>query len=147
MRGLVDQKSATTQLQLCSLERSPDIFGIQWLFHGDPLRSEVLLLPNGATLVRRNTLNLSRNWRLSLRALWVCCSSTDISPLIAEPGSKFAAKRGLAFQHAPTHHSSTSQVWRLISCFDVKAIGIALASALSALCSLLCGCVQGCLRL
>ena len=52
-----EQQGITTQLQWWGQETSaalPDLRGIQWLIHGDTVRSEALLQANSAAAVRRN---------------------------------------------------------------------------------------------
>ena len=54
-----EQQGITTELQWWSQEASaalPDLHGIQWLIHGDTVRSEALLQANSAAAVRRNIL-------------------------------------------------------------------------------------------
>ena len=52
-----EQQGITTELQWWSRDTSaalPDLHGIQWLIHGDTVRSEALLQANSAAAVRRN---------------------------------------------------------------------------------------------
>ena len=54
-----EQQGITTELQWWSQEASaalPGLHGIQWLIHGDTVRSEALLQANSAAAVRRNIL-------------------------------------------------------------------------------------------
>ena len=134
---LCDPLDDLAELQWWSRDTSaalPDLHGIQWLIHGDTVRSEALLQANGAVAVRRNILATQK----LLASLPECGVSLLLlsSHLAAErrgvAGATLAAAEALVAQWAATHPSCPVQVWRLPSAFDPEATGKAMASELSA---------------
>lgn len=132
-----EQQGITTDLRWWSLETSaalPDLYGIQWLIHGDTVRSEALLQANSAAAVRRNILVTQQ----LLEALpesgvpLVLLSSHLAAQHQGVAGSSLAAAEALVAQWAASHASSSVQVWRLPAAFDPQATGTAMACEPSA---------------
>ena len=132
-----EQQGITTELQWWSQETSaalPDLHGIQWLIHGDTVRSEELLQANSVAALRRNIL-ATQQLLASLPESGVSLLLLS-SHLAAErcgvAGSTLAAAEALVAQWAVTHPSCPMQVWRLPAAFDPQAISTAMASEPSA---------------
>jgi hypothetical protein len=133
---LCEQQGISTELQWWSLETSaalPDLRGIQWLIHGDTVRSEALLQANSAAAVRRNILATQQ----LLESLpesgvpLVLLSSHLAAQRQGVAGSSLATTEALVAQWATSRASSSVQVWRLPAAFDPQATSTAMASELS----------------
>jgi len=109
----------------------PALHGIQWLIHGDSVRSETLLQANSCAAVRRNIQSTQQ----FLDALpepgvpLVVLSSHLAAQRQGVAGSSLAATEALVAQWAACHPSCPVQVWRLPAVFDPQATSADTASS------------------